>query len=359
MIRHLLLVLLSVCAWTAGFAQIPRTISFTGVLTDVNGVVRPDGVKQLAFRLFVQASGGTAVWTESAAVATTRGLLEHALGSLTPFPETLVFDRAYWLEVQEQGQAAQPRVALRMQPYAYRAVIADSAARAPLQPIADGSITAQKIAPGSVVTSLKGLRDVVDLIAENNGMLSITVDGQTITLSVRDSVSNAGRAAIADSALRPGGVPVGTVVAFYGVEANLPNDWRICDGAEIDPNQFPALRDLLVAAGLVANRLPDLRGYFLRGSDSTSQGISGIDPDFRLRLGQNSKIGSIQQDTLRSHKHVWPNYYYGTGPSNAMVYPSMISPGQYMPPHWFDAPSFGGAETRPKNIAVHYIIKVR
>ncbi len=44
-------------------AQIPRTLSYQGVLTDNTGKARPDGNYQFTFRLY-NCSGGTAIWTE-------------------------------------------------------------------------------------------------------------------------------------------------------------------------------------------------------------------------------------------------------------------------------------------------------
>lgn len=45
-------------------AQIPRTLSYQGALTDNVGKPRPDGNYAFIFRLYEIANGGTALWTD-------------------------------------------------------------------------------------------------------------------------------------------------------------------------------------------------------------------------------------------------------------------------------------------------------
>ena len=68
-------------------------------------------------------------------------------------------------------------------------------------------------------------------------------------------------------------VPVGTVIAYHATTA--PEGYFACDGAEFDAAVYPKL-----AAVLGKNKVPDLRGYFIRGygpkigSRAFSQSIS-------------------------------------------------------------------------------------
>lgn len=81
-----------------------------------------------------------------------------------------------------------------------------------------------------------------------------------------------------------GGVPVGTVITFYGTTA--PEGYLACDGASFSTSDYPAL-----FAVLGSSILPDLRGTFLRGIDPTAT----HDPD-----GATRAIGSIQLDAGRN-----------------------------------------------------------
>jgi hypothetical protein len=101
--------------------QIPQTISYQGVLTDAAGVAVPDGPRNLTFKIYNAASGGSALWTEvQAAAPITRGAFAVILGSNTPL--TLPFDVPYWLgtAVELDAELA-PRVPLASSPYSLNA----------------------------------------------------------------------------------------------------------------------------------------------------------------------------------------------------------------------------------------------
>jgi hypothetical protein len=123
-------------------------------------------------------------------------------------------------------------------------------------------------------------------------------------------------------------------------------------------------------AGSVPNRfkIPDLRGLFLRGVDSTA----GRDPDIDERTpsgtGDRASVGSIQQDLFRSHDHGGGDHTHNTGLfrgavtdfARGTVFRSEAgaNPGQI-----FNSGriinSAGGDETRPKNAYVFWIVRVR
>lgn len=97
-------------------------------------------------------------------------------------------------------------------------------------------------------------------------------------------------------------LPVGSVIAFAGNETHLQRleGWFPCDGRELKnllfPELFAAIRYANGGDGSTSFRLPDYRGYFLRGVD---QG-TGRDPDVNKRkppasLGNaGDNPGSIQ-----------------------------------------------------------------
>lgn len=79
------------------------------------------------------------------------------------------------------------------------------------------------------------------------------------------------------------GVPVGTIITFYGTAA--PTGYLACNGASFSASTYPKLR-----AVLGKSALPDLRGYFVRGYDTRNT----VDPDGAARA-----IGSVQADAMQ------------------------------------------------------------
>jgi microcystin-dependent protein len=189
------------------------------------------------------------------------------------------------------------------------------------------------------------------------------------------------------TALQGAVVPPGTVVAFAGATANIPTGWVLCDGTLYNYATNPQYAPLHAAIG-VANggteslsefNVPDFRGYFLRGLDSSPGGAN--DPDVATRTkattGGNfgASVGSVELDAFASHLHQLHDpghthptlenlmYYVGTGGVGA----------SQSGPNWQanNAPATGSqvtgitmdtagesSETRPKNVAVNYIIKL-
>jgi len=53
--------LLSITLSNISEGQIPRTLSYQGILSDTSGVSKPDGSYSLTFRLYEISSGGSAI----------------------------------------------------------------------------------------------------------------------------------------------------------------------------------------------------------------------------------------------------------------------------------------------------------
>ncbi len=110
------------------YAQIPRSVSFQGVLTDEQGNLVPDGNHQLLLKLFDNAANGNLLFTETQTVPVVNGMFNAIIGSVTPLPASLAFDRAYFLAVNvDGGTELSPRAPLTAAPYALRAATADLA----------------------------------------------------------------------------------------------------------------------------------------------------------------------------------------------------------------------------------------
>jgi hypothetical protein len=105
-------------------AVVPSLVSFSGVLTDING--KPlSGLVGVTFSLYQEQQGGPALWMETQNVQLDKtGHYTAALGSSSGYglpADIFVAGEARWLEVQAHGQAEQPRILLLSVPYALKA----------------------------------------------------------------------------------------------------------------------------------------------------------------------------------------------------------------------------------------------
>lgn len=134
-------------------------------------------------------------------------------------------------------------------------------------------------------------------------------------------------------------MPVGIITAFAGKEA--PKGWLICDGREI-PENFKALRTLLGS-----KTTPNLAGYFLRGLDTKQAIDPGVD-------GGPRQLLQVQADAVGPHKHSYTYWWHqDAGKSGADPFDL---PGNSTE-NWTGGQDPQGVETRPKNVAVNYIIQ--
>ncbi|HED37680.1 MAG TPA: hypothetical protein ENI76_05470 [Ignavibacteria bacterium] len=97
-------------------AQVPRTISFQGQLTNPDGSKLADGAVSLVFMLYESETGGTAIWTETQSVNVKNSLFSVILGKVKPL--TAAFDKPYWVGIKiNSGSELTPRLALTSSPY--------------------------------------------------------------------------------------------------------------------------------------------------------------------------------------------------------------------------------------------------
>ncbi|HBE6757683.1 TPA: tail fiber protein [Escherichia coli] len=140
-------------------------------------------------------------------------------------------------------------------------------------------------------------------------------------------------------------LPVGVPVPWPS--ATPPTGWLKCNGAAFSAVEYPKL-----AKAYPTNKLPDLRGEFIRGWDDGR----GIDTGRALL--------NIQSDDIKKFelKYFGP----GGGPGTATVfalqngvsgiYTTGINQGVgSTTANAFQIP--GGRETRPRNIAFNYIVR--
>ena len=151
------------------FGQIPKAITYQGVLTDANNTSLPDANYNMSFRLYEAETGGQAVWTESHSVELIDGVFSVVLGENSAL--NLPFDRPYWLGVSVNGESElTPRMAVTSSAYSLTA-----------NEVRDGAITDAKIAGGQVVKSLNGIKDDVQITAGDN--ISILKNNNSLIIS--------------------------------------------------------------------------------------------------------------------------------------------------------------------------------
>lgn len=144
------------------------------------------------------------------------------------------------------------------------------------------------------------------------------------------------------------GSEIGAVSAF--AMPTPPEGWLVCDGAAISRTDYA---DLFAAVGTVWGvgdeistfNLPDLRGEFVRGFDAGR----GVDVD--------RVFGSGQLDELKAHDHTAIGASRDAGAPYTTVGGEGIWPNGNVDPNRFKTSVVGGAETRPRNIAMTYAIK--
>jgi hypothetical protein len=145
-VRTVLVLTLLLCSAAGVHAQIPRHISYQGVLTDSSGIPKPDGLYTFSFSLFDVLSGGSPLWTEPQQLQVSNGLFSTYLGGVIAFPASVTFDRTYWLgiTVVNIGELA-PRIRLIPAAYSLGAVRADTA-----RGVVTGGVGSAAILNGSI-----------------------------------------------------------------------------------------------------------------------------------------------------------------------------------------------------------------
>lgn len=191
---------------------------------------------------------------------------------------------------------------------------------------------------------------------------------------------------------------IGIIVPFAGPLGMVPKGWLPCDGRPMRSLTHKPLWDVIGTAfgggywpagqGGIARgdgydfNLPDLRGQFVRGVETPSADGSypGIDPEASSRTwlyrggAVGRDVGTCQVDSTRlpnakfttnqrgNHNGHWAGNTgespMGTGPRGASVHVHNAVGPEEQGNHAHDVASGGDQETRPKNVALLWIIRV-
>jgi len=98
------------------FGQIPRQISYQGVLTETDGSPVSDGNYSMTFSLYETAMGGSFIWQEAKTVLVLNGVFNVMLGDVVPLSPG--FDKEYWLGVRV-GAATELALRVKLASSAY------------------------------------------------------------------------------------------------------------------------------------------------------------------------------------------------------------------------------------------------
>ncbi|HCP2081237.1 TPA: tail fiber protein [Escherichia coli] len=173
--------------------------------------------------------------------------------------------------------------------------------------------------PGFV--ELLGSGFAVEYLSRKNPFGDIKSDG-----TVKTALENLG---LGEGSALPVGVPV------PWPSATPPTGWLKCNGAAFSAEEYPEL-----AKVYPTNKLPDLRGEFIRGWDDGR----GIDSGRTLL--------SAQDGSIEAHGHDYNGAIYtSSGPSWANT-----TDAGHRAYSGFTS-SYGGSETRPRNIAFNFIVR--
>jgi hypothetical protein len=308
-----------------GRAQIPRTISYQGILCELSGNPKPDNSYNLTFRLYDVGTGGSALWTETQSVQTKRGLFFALLGSSVSFGSAMKFDKPYWLSIQVASESEMPtRIPLTSAGYSFNSLTADSSKFAAAikdgavtnTKMSDGAVTSGKIASGQVVKSLNGLKDEVTLSAGSN--VTITPSGNTLSISASPGSGGTISEVQAGAGLTGGGTS-GTVtlaVADNGITNTHISTTAAIAPAKISGTAWTAANDGS-GSGLDADLLDTKHAieFASSGHDHMGQiwsGWTGSSDGFWLKGNVNWPWGMLLVDCNGTGEAVW-GYNNGGG----------------------------------------------
>lgn len=171
--------------------------------------------------------------------------------------------------------------------------------------------------------------------AKLDGRFFGTLGGDNLKISAEDDTFNVAHNVTVKSFRNL--AMVGEIKMYAGLTD--PTWGYICDGRSLLTTEHTELFEVIGytfgGSGSTFN-IPDFRGYFARGYDAGR----GID--------SGRVFGSTQEDAFEEHTHTTPFQLSGTNVNNG---PTMTALGGTT-----DTGATGDTETRPKNIAINYVI---
>ncbi len=162
---RLVAVLCVLCFSAVVMAQVPRTISYQGVLAGKSGSPVADGSHTLVLRLYGSRTGKVVLYSKTDTIVTTGGMFSTLLDAIS---DSLVFDKQLYLGISVDGSTElSPRTPLTSSPYALNPAvstitllksdatinISNPSGPQPTISVATGGITSTKLADAAVTNS--------------------------------------------------------------------------------------------------------------------------------------------------------------------------------------------------------------
>ena len=244
--------------------------------------------------------------------------------------------------------------------------------------------------------------NLASLLPAGNGVLVKNGSSFSLASGVNGDFLQVLSGSIQFNSTIPGGIPTGTVVPYAANSA--PSGWVICNGAlygrtALDPSPQPNLFGVIgttygAGDGLTTFAVPDLRGMFVRGFDN-GRGLDplrvfGTDQTFAVESHNhggntgNQSVGHTHpfsgttggQSIDHVHNYIRSSFALRQAPaggSNNVAVSEFTTTtsgvntdhthnfsgttGAVSADHTHSISSYGTTETRPRNVAMNYIIK--
>lgn len=312
-------------------AEVPQLINYQGVLTDDAGDPVVDGPYLMKFAIWndpASGASGNELWNSNfQTVQVIDGMFEYLLGTHVPMPHDLfATDTIRYLGITVgTDNEIMPRTRLVAAPYAYQALLADTADYAltiadetvstlkivdyavtdiKISPdavteskIYDEAVTEMKIANNAVTQSKIAMNAVTESRISSNAVTNMKISHAAVTT---DKIENgtimfediASNGATTDDVMMWNGsawtaksaIPSGVILMWSGTQATIPNGWALCDGS---------------------GGTPDLRNRFIYGCD-TDEAPGAIGGQLSVAHDHQVDIPQFTSGSNNAHfNYVW------------------------------------------------------